>query len=103
MSKKALQINFTFNAPLSQLGEVFGPAAKAIADVPGLRWKVWMVNESEKRAGGFYVFDNDAAVDAYLGGPIVAQLASHPAFSNIETHRFDVLDELSAVTRAPLR
>ena len=61
------------------------------------------MNEVEQEAGGIYLFESDAAAQAYLAGPIVASLKASPAVSNISAKLFDVLESHSAITRAPLK
>ena len=50
--------------------------------VDGLTWKIWLDSPDEPRVGGIYLFEDRAAADAYLAGPIVARLranhAKHP-------------------------
>jgi hypothetical protein len=103
MSQKILQVNFKFSIPRADLEAAFLPVAQPIADVPGLLWKVWLMNEVEQEAGGIYLFESDAAAQAYLAGPIVASLKASPAVSNISAKLFDVLESHSAITRAPLK
>jgi hypothetical protein len=102
MSGRILEINFKFSVSPTELMEGFGPLTEAIANVPGLRWKVWSLNEAERAFGGIYLFDDEASANAYLAGPIVAQLGEHPALSDITAKQFDVLEEPSAVTRGPI-
>jgi hypothetical protein len=78
------------------------PLAEPIAAVDGLRWKVWLMNEAESEAGGIYLFDDAASVQAYLEGSIVAQVTSHPALSEFSVKQFDVMDGVTAVTRGPV-
>ncbi len=103
MSQKILQINMKFNIPKAELEKAWLPAAQPIADVPGLRWKVWLMNEAEKEAGGIYLFESEAAVQSYLAGPIVAALKDSPAVSNISAKVFDVLESHTAITRGPVK
>ncbi len=103
MSQKILQINFNFNVPAADLAKGFVPLAQPIADTPGLRWKVWLMNEAAREAGGSYPFDDESSVQACLAGPIVAGLKTHSALSNISAKVFDVPEELSLITRAPIR
>jgi hypothetical protein len=102
MSARILEINFKFSVSPSEIAEAFAPLAGEIAKVDGLRWKVWSMNKSERAFGGIYLFDDEAAANAYLAGPIVAQLGQHPALSDITAKQFDVLEEPSAVTRGPV-
>ncbi len=84
MSPKILQINFKFSVSRTEYEQVCAQGAQPIADTPGLRWKVWLMNEAEREAGGIYLFDDAASVQAFLAGPIVAAVKSHPALSQWE-------------------
>lgn len=102
MPQQILQVNLKFSIPRADLTDAWLNAAQTIADAPGLVWKVWLMNEAENEAGGIYLFENRAAAESYIGGPVVASLKSSPVVSNISAKLFDVLEEHSAVTRAPL-
>ena len=101
MSKTVLQINFKFSVSPAELAEGFAPLAEPIAKVPGLRWKIWSLNEAASEFAGIYLFDNADSAQAYLEGPIIAQVSKHPALSDISAKQFGVLDEFSAITRGP--
>jgi len=49
-----------------------------------------------------YLFENRAAAESYIAGPVVAGSQGEPGRSNISPKLFDVLEEHSAVIRAPL-
>jgi hypothetical protein len=102
MSAKLLQINYRLNIPLETFRQEFGPAARDIADVPGLRWKLWIADPGRSEAGGIYLFDDEASLTAYLQGPILAALRSHPAFSDLSIKTFEILEDESALTRGPV-
>ena len=74
--------------------------AQPIANLPGLRWKVWIINEAQREAGGIYLFDGDAAVQAFLDGPIVAEMKGDPTLS---IKAFDVIAELTTITHGPVK
>jgi hypothetical protein len=103
MSEKILQVNLKFSISRAELEMAWLEAAQPIANVPGLRWKVWLMNEAEHEAGGIYLFESEAAAQSYLAGPIVAALKSSPAVSNISAKLFDVLESHTAITRGPLK
>ena len=103
MPQQILQVNLKFSIPRSDLAAAWLNAAQPIADCPGLRWKVWLMNEAENEAGGIYLFESEAAAQSYLAGPIVAALKSSPAVSNIDAKLFDVLESHTAITRGPLK
>ncbi len=46
------------------------------------------------------MFDNDAAVQAFVAGPIIAEMKGDPTLS---IKAFDVIEELTAVTRGPVK
>lgn len=48
-------------------------------DVKGLKWKIWLFNESANSAGGIYLFEDQASLDAYLEGDIVRMMKNSPA------------------------
>jgi hypothetical protein len=101
---KILQINFKFKIPRSDLEKAFlelAPRFGPSGDVKGLLWKIWLVNEAEKSAGGIYLFKDDASVEAYLKGEFFAGLKSNPALSDIEAKTFDILPECTKITRGP--
>ena len=102
MSQQILQVNMNFSIPRADLETAWLGAAQPISDTPGLLWKVWLINEEKKEAGGIYLFENEDALLAYVGGPIVAALKASPAVSNISAKTFDIFAEHSAITRAPL-
>ena len=103
MSGRILQVNFKFNVSGEAYAEAVSPMADEISQVNGLQWKVWILNDQESEAGGILLFKDKAACNAYLDGPIVAQITSHPALSDFSVKQFDVMEEQTAVTRGPIR
>ena len=99
MSAKILQINYKLNGPRAEYERENLPYAQPIADIPGLRWKVWIINETQSEAGGIYLFDDDATVQVFLGGPIIAEMKGDPTLS---IKAFDVMAELTSITRGPV-
>jgi hypothetical protein len=102
MPQQILQVNMNFSIPRADLEAAWLGAAQPIADTPGLVWKVWLINEKEKEAGGIYLFESADAASDYLSSPIVAALKASPAVSDISAKMFEVLGEHSAITRGPL-
>ena len=102
MSKTILQINFKFNVTPAELAEAFAPLAEPIAKVPGMRWKIWSLNEAESEFAGIYLFNDAKSVQTYLEGPIIAGVMKHPALSDISAKTFGVIEEFSAITRGPV-
>jgi hypothetical protein len=102
MADHLLQLNFKLTVPVDQYEHAIEHASHAIAGVSGLRWKIWIVNAEAQEAGGFYCFESRDAADAYLNGPIVANLKGAPFARDLSVKRFDYLDSATAVTRGPV-
>lgn len=99
MSVRILQINYKLAAPRAAYEAENLPYGQPIADLPGLRWKVWIINEATGEAGGIYLFDDAAAVRGFMEGPIVAEMQADPTLS---IKAFDVIADLTAITRGPV-
>jgi len=97
-----MQVNFKFKVTKPELEKAFLQLSQPIANVKGLQWKVWIINEAEKSAGGIYLFKDDASAQAYLKGEIGAGIKSHPALSDVEIRLSDVVPELTKITRGPV-
>ena len=102
MTEKILQINFRFNVSRAEYEQAANSLADEFADVDGLRWKIWMINEAEGEAGGIYMFEDEASLNALLEGPLAAQVIGHPALSEFSVKQFDVMEKVTAVTRGPV-
>ncbi len=96
-----LQINFNLDAAVAEYQKMVDSVAHAFAGVPGLRWKIWLLNPAAQEAGGIYLFDSQASLDAYLNGPLVAQLRGLTFIRNISIKQFEVMPEATALTRGP--
>jgi Putative mono-oxygenase ydhR len=97
-----LQINFNLNVPVAEYQKMTDAIAHAFLDVPGLRWKIWLLSPASQEAGGIYLFNSQASLDAYLNGPLVAQLRGLTAIRNISIKQFEVMPEVTALTRGPI-
>lgn len=102
MSQKILQINMNYSLSREEMEAGWLPGAEPISQVEGLRWKVWIVDGDRKEIGGIYLFENEAAVDAFLAGPIAGALSTDPTVSNVSLKQFDVMMPHSAITRGPV-
>jgi len=103
MAEKILQLNFKFSVPRADYEQAASGMANDFATVNGLRWKIWLMNEAENEAGGIYLFENESSLQAYLEGPLAAKVKSHPALSEMSAKMFDVMENLTAITRGPIK
>jgi Putative mono-oxygenase ydhR len=97
-----LQVNFNLNVPVAEYQKMADSVAEAFLDVPGLKWKIWLLNPAAQEAGGIYLFDSQASLDAYLNGPLVAQLRGLTAIRNVSIKQFEAMPEITALTRGPV-
>lgn len=102
MSAKILQVNFKFNVSGSEYEQAALSLADEYAAVAGLRWKIWIINEAEKEAGGIYLLEDEASLNALFESPLTAKVMNHPALSDFSVKHFDVMDDVTAVTRGPV-
>lgn len=98
---KLLQIDFPFTGPFgSKMADALKDLAVSITEEPGFIWKIWTENESEKDAGGIYLFKTEEAAQAYL--------AKHTArlkglgVEKVHAKIFDVNEALSKITAGPI-
>jgi len=99
MSQKILQINFKFHVSRAEYAAAVAPLAGSIAASPGLLWKVWLMNEVEQEAGGIHLFEDRNSLNAYLNSEIVAAIVSNPILSDYSVKQFEVMKDVSEVTR----
>lgn len=102
MTQKILQLNFKFTQSANDYVKLVTPFADPIAAVPGLSWKVWLMNEKNHEAGGIYLFRDEASVNAYLNGEIVTGLKKEPTLKEITAKVFDVVEQITEKTRGPI-
>jgi len=102
MPKTILQINYQFNSSRADLDEGNTQAADSIAATPGLVWKIWLMNETDREAGGIYLFESREAAQKFMSSPLVQAFAEDPSLSAFAVKMFDADEEHSKVTRGPL-
>ena len=103
MAEKLLQINFGFTVGRPEYEELAASLAPAFAEVPGLEWKIWILNEEKGEAGGIYCFDSGESLQRFLTSQLAADVQAHPAVSRFSAKAFEVMDAVTAVTRGPVQ
>jgi hypothetical protein len=93
-----LQMNFEFQNSPDEVKEQGQNLAPAISQVPGLLWKIWLIDEATHQAGGIYLFESQTTAAAYLNGTIAQATQHHPDFSNLQIRLTPIWAEASAVT-----
>ena len=103
MAKRVLQVNFKFSVARSEYEELASSLAQAFAEVPGLSWKIWIMNEAESEAGGIYYFDSGESLQLFLASELAASVQAHPAVSEFSAKTFEVMEAVTVTTRGPVR
>lgn len=103
MSETIMQLNFKYDVSAEDYTNAVAPLAEQFAAVPGLRWKIWMINKDESEAGGIYMFEDGAALQAFLESDLAAAVTSHPALREFSVKPFKVMEEQTAITRGPVQ
>jgi len=102
MAQSLVEINFKLTVSGAEYEQAVAPLAQTVADVDGLQWKIWLLNEHVHEAGGVYLFADDASARAFLDSSLVAQVKSAPILSDFRTAQFDLIDSLTAITHGPI-
>ena len=102
MAERILQIHFGLNVTLAEYKQIAGAVAESFAKVPGLRWKIWILDEQKREAGGVYLFEDQRALETFAASDLAKTVATHPALKNVTMRASDVMPEETAVTRGPI-
>ena len=97
-----MYMNLKPKVPKEQLMAGFREAAPVFAKLDGLVWKIWLENEEEGILGGVYYFKDQASLDKYQASDMYKSGFEHPAFDVVTVKTFDIIEEFSKVTRAPI-
>ena len=81
------------------LKQMVEPNAPVLAKVPGLMSKVWLADEDKNAFGGFYLWENRAAMEAFMHSDLVKAVVSRPFVKNVSSVDFEVNENASRVTR----
>ena len=103
MAERLLQVNFGLNVTAPEYRQIATSVAEAFAQVPGLRWKVWILNEGQQEAGGIYLFEDEHALNSFKNGDLAKLVMTHEALRNPVIKEFEVMPDQTATTRGPLR
>jgi len=102
MTKKVFIITFNYSMPTEELKKIMPAVAPGFSEIPGCCWKIWLINEDRKEAGGVYLFESATELEHFLNSNLLASVANNPALNNFETNTFGIEEEASLITGAPL-
>jgi hypothetical protein len=102
LSKRLLQINFTFSVSIDELDELALGRSLLIKDVAGLEWKNWLMNEKENVCAGHYLFSDEISMNDYLNSPFMKAMKNNPTISDISIKSFSIMTTPTVNTRGPV-
>jgi len=95
-----VQINFPYTESQADIENHSEEAAGRFTGVDGLVWKIWLVDEATKTAGGIYLFSTRDQAEDYAAGELVKHLKN--VRDNVTVSVFDTIDGPGLVTNAPV-
>jgi hypothetical protein len=102
MAKKILTTKFNYSMSTEEFKKILPLVAPEFSKIPGCCWKIWLINEDNKEAGGVYLFESAKDLELFLNGNLFVSVRKNKAFTNLHTHIFGVAEEASVITAAPL-
>jgi hypothetical protein len=73
--------------------------APQFTTIPGLRAKAWIADPRTNTYGGVYAWESEAAMQAYVDGPVFSALRANPLFEAVTSRDFTVLQEPTRITQ----
>ena len=96
-----LQVDFPYQGPWGEdMAQAMRGLAESIAREPGLLWKIWTENPTDRLAGGIYLFADEASARAYA--TMHTKRLESFGVTGIRALYFDVNEPLTATTRCPV-
>lgn len=102
MEQQIVQINFEFKNSKEAFEEGAAKIANMFTAIPGLQWKIWLMNADKKEAGGIYLFEDKASVDDYLRSNLLNAVIANPDLANFNIKQFSILEAPGEMTNAPV-
>jgi len=102
MSKMLLTTRFNYSMSTEILKKIMPVAAPEFSEIQGCIWKIWLINEDHKEAGGVYLFKSATDLEVFLNSDLFASVTQNPYFSNLQTNTFGIEEEASRITGGPM-
>jgi hypothetical protein len=81
------------------LKQMVEPDAPILAEVKGLISKVWLADIEKNTFGGFYLWENKAAMEDFMNSDLVKAVVSRPFVKNVSSVDYEVNQSASLITR----
>ena len=99
MQAQLITYQLTDISQADYLKQMVEPDAPVLANVPGLISKVWLADEQKNSFGGFYLWKDKAAMEAFMRSDLVKTVVSRPFVQNVSSVDFEVNQNASLITR----
>ena len=99
MRAQLITYHLTDISQTEYLEQMVEPDAPVVANVPGLISKVWLADEETNTFGGFFLWENKAAMEDFMHSDVVKAVVSRPFVKNVSSVDFDVNQHASLITR----
>jgi hypothetical protein len=96
---EALVVTFKNQASQEQFTAATAEHVPLFAELDGLLAKIWIADPESGTKGAIYLFGDRSALDAYLESDLFASILAEPSFEGTSWRRYQVLDELTAMTQ----
>jgi hypothetical protein len=100
MKQTLLTVSYRLTGDHSAFRKKMESAAAAIAATDGLQWKIWGLDLNQGRGLSVYLFEDEAAADAFAQGPMIAALRRHSSVANVVLDHTTVDRTLSLLSGA---
>lgn len=101
MSKKLLQVDFSFTGPFGQeMASALTGLAESINQEPGMIWKIWTEDAINQLGGGIYLFEDEVTANAYL--KMHAARLKEMGIPEVRGKIFDINPALTAINHGPV-
>jgi len=77
--------------------------AEMMAAVPGLLAKAWLKDPEGSTYGGVYLWRDRQACESFLAGELWGEVIKDESVSDLTSHDFEVMDELTKLTQPGLK
>lgn len=103
MSQQIIQVNFHFRGSREEYEKSAAKVTGICGNMPGLQWKIWLMNEEKKEVGGIYLFMDKASADRFKRSGMYKYISTNPEYRNFNAKQFGLLDVPGMFTSAPTR
>ena len=99
MQAQLITYHLTDISQAEYLKQMVEADAPVLANVQGLMSKVWLADEEKNTFGGFYLWEDRTAMEAFMHSDLVKAVVSRPFVKNVSSVDFAVNENASRITR----